>query len=129
MWTQGLSEEGGARMKTFHYGSKIIGTLYNLVTIASGLKGVSLAAGLKAIVSQRLVRATAGGRVPVVEILLNTKLIAELIEQGDFTGVKEAMAKQGNVINISSPEFAQKFFKDELVKYAKLVKRAGLEPQ
>ncbi|MFN3303003.1 MAG: PilT/PilU family type 4a pilus ATPase [Roseateles sp.] len=52
-----------------------------------------LAAGLKAIVSQRLVRATAGGRVPVVEILLNTKLTAELIEQGDFTGVKEAMEK------------------------------------
>ena len=43
--------------------------------------------------------------------------------------VKEAMAKQGNVINISTPEFAQKFFKDELAKYAKLVKKAGLEPQ
>jgi len=52
-----------------------------------------LAAGLKAIVSQRLVRATAGGRVPVIEILLNTKLIAELIENGDFSGVKEAMEK------------------------------------
>jgi len=52
-----------------------------------------LAAGLKAIVSQRLVRAVVGGRVPVIEILLNTKLIAELIEQGDFAGVKEAMEK------------------------------------
>jgi twitching motility protein PilU len=52
-----------------------------------------LAAGLKAVVSQRLVRATAGGRVPVVEILFNTKLTAELIEQGDFAGVKEAMEK------------------------------------
>jgi tripartite-type tricarboxylate transporter receptor subunit TctC len=44
-------------------------------------------------------------------------------------GVKEAMAKQGNVIQISTPEFAQKFFKDELVKYAKLVKKAGVEAQ
>ncbi len=52
-----------------------------------------LAAGLKAVVSQRLVRATAGGRVPVIEILFNTKLTAELIEQGDFAGVKEAMEK------------------------------------
>ncbi|WP_235533716.1 MULTISPECIES: PilT/PilU family type 4a pilus ATPase [unclassified Roseateles] len=52
-----------------------------------------LAAGLKAVVSQRLVRATAGGRVPVIEILLNTKLVSELIEQGDFAGVKEAMEK------------------------------------
>ena len=52
-----------------------------------------LAAGLKAIVSQRLVRATAGGRVPVIEILFNTKLVSELIEQGNFGGVKEAMEK------------------------------------
>jgi twitching motility protein PilU len=52
-----------------------------------------LASGLKAIVSQRLLRATAGGRVPTVEVLLNTKLVAELIEQGDINGVKEAMEK------------------------------------
>ncbi len=52
-----------------------------------------LAAALKAIVSQRLLRATTGTRVPAVEILLNTKLISELIEKGDFSGVKEAMEK------------------------------------
>ena len=52
-----------------------------------------LAAGLKAVVSQRLVKAIAGGRVPVIEILLNTKLVSELIEQGNFGGVKEAMEK------------------------------------
>ena len=52
-----------------------------------------LAAGLKSIVSQRLVRATAGGRVPAVEVMLNTKLVSELIEKGDFSGVKEAMEK------------------------------------
>jgi len=52
-----------------------------------------LAAALKAIVSQRLLRTTAGTRTPAVEILLNTKLITELIEKGDFSGVKEAMEK------------------------------------
>ena len=52
-----------------------------------------LSAGLRAIVSQRLVRAVAGGRVPAVEVMLNTKLVSELIEQGDFNGVKEAMEK------------------------------------
>jgi len=52
-----------------------------------------LSAGLKAIVSQRLVRATAGGRMPAVEVMLNTKLVSELIEKGDFSGVKEAMEK------------------------------------
>ena len=52
-----------------------------------------LAAGLKSIISQRLVKSVSSGRVPVIEILLNTKLISELIEQGDFSGVKEAMEK------------------------------------
>ena len=52
-----------------------------------------LAAGLRAVISQRLLRAGDGGRVPAVEVLLNTNLVAELIEKGDFTGVKEAMEK------------------------------------
>ena len=52
-----------------------------------------LSAGLKSIISQRLVRATAGGRIPAVEVMLNSKLVSELIEQGDFNGVKEAMEK------------------------------------
>ncbi|MDB5873244.1 MAG: twitching mobility protein-like protein [Ramlibacter sp.] len=52
-----------------------------------------LAAALKAVVSQRLLRTVHGGRAPAVEVLLNTKLISELIEKGDFSGIKEAMEK------------------------------------
>jgi twitching motility protein PilU len=52
-----------------------------------------LGASLKAIVSQRLLRTTTGGRIPAVEIMLNTNLVAEKIEVGDFAGVKEAMEK------------------------------------
>jgi len=52
-----------------------------------------LSASLKAIVSQRLLRTTGGGRIPAVEIMLNTNLVAEMIEKGDFSGVKEAMEK------------------------------------
>ena len=44
-------------------------------------------------------------------------------------GVKETMAKQGNTINITSTEQAQKGFRTELAKYAALVKKAGIEPQ
>jgi tripartite-type tricarboxylate transporter receptor subunit TctC len=43
--------------------------------------------------------------------------------------VKDAMAKQGNTIAISTPEAAHAFFRSELAKYAALVKKAGLEPQ
>jgi twitching motility protein PilU len=50
-----------------------------------------LAVALKAVVSQRLLRTESGKRIPAVEVMLNTKLVAELIEKGDFPGVKEAM--------------------------------------
>lgn len=43
--------------------------------------------------------------------------------------VKETMAKQGNTISISTPEQAQAAFRNELVKYAELVKKVGLQPQ
>jgi tripartite-type tricarboxylate transporter receptor subunit TctC len=43
--------------------------------------------------------------------------------------VKESMAKQGNTISITSPEVALAHFKTELVKYAALVKKAGVVPQ
>jgi len=52
-----------------------------------------LAAALKAVVSQRLLRTLEGSRKPAVEIMLNTKLISELIEKGDFSAIKEAMEK------------------------------------
>ena len=52
-----------------------------------------LAAGLRAIVSQRLLKANAGGRTPAVEVLFNSNLVAELVEKGDFHGVQEAMEK------------------------------------
>ena len=50
-----------------------------------------LSIGLRAIVSQRLVRTAEGALQPAVEILLNTTLIAELIKNGEFTQIKEAM--------------------------------------
>ena len=52
-----------------------------------------LASALQAVVSQRLLRTIKGERVPAVEIMLNTRLVSEMIERGDFSGVKEAMEK------------------------------------
>jgi tripartite-type tricarboxylate transporter receptor subunit TctC len=43
--------------------------------------------------------------------------------------VVEAMAKQGNTISIGSSETAQQTFRSEKDKYAKLVKKAGIELQ
>jgi tripartite-type tricarboxylate transporter receptor subunit TctC len=44
-------------------------------------------------------------------------------------GVKEAMAKQGNVIAVGPADKAMPFFRSELAKYAALVKKAGVEAQ
>jgi twitching motility protein PilU len=52
-----------------------------------------LSIGLRAIVSQRLVRNKDGVLQPAVEILLNTSLIAELVKNGEITQIKEAMEK------------------------------------
>lgn len=71
LWTQGLSEEGGARMKTYHYGTSIAGTLYNLATLASGLKGAALAA-------DAAVKAAKSAAASVASELLKQ----QLVEQG-----------------------------------------------
>ena len=53
-----------------------------------------LASSVKAIVSQRLVKSAAGGaRQAAVEVMLNTRYIADLIEKGEIGQIKEAMDK------------------------------------
>jgi twitching motility protein PilU len=52
-----------------------------------------LSVTLKAIVSQRLVSTVSGGRRPAVEVLLNTRHVSELIEQGEISQIREAIEK------------------------------------
>lgn len=54
---------------------------------------MDLSLNLKAIVSQRLIPSEEKGRVPAVEILLNTSFIADLIFKGEVPAIKEAMKK------------------------------------
>ena len=80
-----------------------------------------LAAALKSVVSQRLIRTVDGGRTPAVEVMLNTKLIADLIEKSDFSGVKEAMDN-------SMAEGSQTFEQDlaRLIIEGKIDRKEGL---
>jgi twitching motility protein PilU len=50
-----------------------------------------LGISLKCVISQRLIRAKAGGRIPAVEIMLNTAHIADLIKKGEMGEIKDAM--------------------------------------
>ena len=73
---------------SYHALSRII-NLFPHDTRSAVLSDLSI--GLRAIVSQRLVRNRNGEQQPAVEILLNTTLIAELIKNGEFPQIKEAM--------------------------------------
>ncbi|HZW14266.1 MAG TPA: hypothetical protein VFF81_13895 [Noviherbaspirillum sp.] len=48
LWTQGLSEEAGARMKTYHYGMKTLKTTLTVASIASGVGAAANAASTAA---------------------------------------------------------------------------------
>ena len=80
-----------------------------------------LGSALKAIVSQRLLRTVHNTRIPAVEVMLNTRLTSELIEQGNFSGVKEAM-------NNSLAEGSQTFEQDiaRLIMEGQVDRKEGL---
>lgn len=80
-----------------------------------------LAAALRSVVSQRLLRTHTGGRVPAMEVMLNTALIADLIQKADFSGVREAMEK-------SLAEGSQSFEQDiaRLVNDGVIARNEGL---
>jgi twitching motility protein PilU len=55
---------------------------------------MDLSLNLKAIVSQRLLPiATGKGRVPAVEVLLNTPLVSDMVFKGEVSGIKDVMKK------------------------------------
>jgi twitching motility protein PilU len=67
-----------------------------------------LSSTLRVIVSQRLVKNTKGGRCPAVEVLLNTRHVAELIEEGKINEIKEAIDKS---LSPGSQTFEQALFR------------------
>ena len=67
-----------------------------------------LAVTMKCTISQRLVKKPDGGRTPAVEVMLNSRHIAELIEKGDMAGIKEAMEQS---MSPGSQTFEQALFK------------------
>lgn len=68
---------------------------------------MQLALNLRAIISQRLVPSVDGKRVAVVEIMLNTPRVSDLIKDGKVDFLKEAMEKS---INEGAQTFDQALF-------------------
>jgi twitching motility protein PilU len=66
-----------------------------------------LSASLRCVVSQRLVRNAKGERTPAVEVMLNSRHVADLIEAGEVNQIKEAMEKS---LSPGSQTFEQALF-------------------
>jgi twitching motility protein PilU len=90
---------------SYHAMNRII-SFYPLESRASLLQDLS--ATLKCVVSQRLVRNVRGTLSPAVEVMLNSRHVAELIEKGEINQMKEAMEK---VLTPGSQTFEQALFK------------------
>ena len=90
---------------SYHAMNRII-NFYSLENRPSLL--LDLSAALAAVISQRLVRTRTGARVPAVEVLLNTRHIAELIERGEINEIKDALEKS---MSPGSQTFEQALFK------------------
>jgi twitching motility protein PilU len=55
---------------------------------------MDLSLNLKSIISQRLLPLSSGkGRVPAIEVLLNTPLVSDMIFRGEVSGIKDVMKK------------------------------------
>ncbi len=59
---------------------------------------LDMSVNLRAIISQRLIKRKANkGRIPAIEILLNSPLIADLIEKGDVPEIKDVMKRSNEI--------------------------------
>jgi twitching motility protein PilU len=90
---------------SYHAMNRII-SFYPLENRPSLLQ--DLAATLKAVISQRLIKTLKGGRAAAVEVLLNTRYTAELIDKGEISEIKDAMEKS---MTPGSQTFEQALFK------------------
>ena len=115
LWTQGVSEVGGARMKTYHYGMKIASAVYNVVTIATGIQGAAVAAqagvaaaqaatatatATTAVVRQQLTdQAVAAGRSKMVSEVSDSA--QKLLQAQAVSSMQQAAANRGSLSGVS----------------------------
>jgi twitching motility protein PilU len=90
---------------SYHAMNRII-SFYPLESRSALLQDLS--ATLKCVISQRLIKNVKGLRSPAVEVMLNSRYIAELIEKGEINEMKEAMEK---ALTPGSQTFEQSLFK------------------
>jgi twitching motility protein PilU len=103
---------------SYHALNRIIG-FYPLENRPAMLQDLS--AALKCVVSQRLIRNIKGTRTAAVEVMLNSRHLAELIDKGEISQIKEAMEQS---LSPGSQTFEQALF--QLLKDGVITKEEAL---
>lgn len=83
-----------------------------------------LSMGLKAIISQRLVKAKDGNLRAVIEILINSYHISELIKKGDFSQIKEAMEQSLHKGLQTFERELARLYREGVISYEEAMKHA-----
>ncbi|MDH5632266.1 MAG: PilT/PilU family type 4a pilus ATPase [Gammaproteobacteria bacterium] len=86
---------------------------------------MDLSLNLKAVISQRLIPLKQGkGRVPAVEVMINTPLIADLIMDGSIHELKELMSKSGEAGMQTFDQSLFNLFEADLISYDEALRNA-----
>ncbi|GMQ92214.1 MAG: type IV pilus ATPase PilU [Gammaproteobacteria bacterium] len=86
---------------------------------------MDLSLNLKAVISQRLIPIKSGkGRVPAVEVMINSPLIADLIMDGDIPGIKEIMQKSGEAGMQTFDQSLYNLFETDMISYDDTLRNA-----
>ncbi len=88
---------------------------------------VDLSLNLRAIVSQRLIRKYNGGRVPAVEVMIGSPLVADLIFKGEIHALKEAIKNSKEQGMICFDEALFELYESDKISYDEALKNADSE--
>jgi twitching motility protein PilU len=89
---------------------------------------LDLSLNLKAVVAQRLIPKKDGtGRCAAVEVLINTPLVADLIDKGDIVGIKDIMKRSRELGMQTFDQAIYDLYMDNQISYEDALKNADSE--
>lgn len=78
---------------------------------------MDLGMNLRAMISQRLIPKIGGGRIPAIEILINTPLVSDKILKGDTSDLKDVMRKSKESGMLTFDEYLYRLHKEGQITF------------
>ena len=86
---------------------------------------MDLSLNLRGLISQRLLpRKRSKGRVPAIEVMLNSPLISDLIFKGDVPGIKEVIKRSRELGMQTFDQSLFDLYEEELITYEDALRNA-----